>query len=101
MQFLLEDVLRFAAWSADRNPLHVDPDFARQTHFGRQVVHGVLTVLETLRGTALARPVTTLDVEFRGAVFIGVSCTVESQTTADETVVSVTSDGQVVLVVRA
>ena len=49
MRFSSDDVQRFAAWSADRNPLHVDEDFARQTHFGRTIVHGVLTALEAWR----------------------------------------------------
>ena len=52
IQFSPEDVRRFADWSADRNPLHVDGEFARQTHFGQQVVHGVLTVLNALRAAA-------------------------------------------------
>ena len=54
--FSPDDVRQFAAWSADRNPLHVDPVFARQTHFGQQVVHGVLTVLRSLRSVGRRRP---------------------------------------------
>lgn len=36
------DLDRFAALSGDDNPIHVDPAFAAQTHFGRTVAHGML-----------------------------------------------------------
>ena len=48
MRFTRPTVDRFATWSGDRNPLHVDTDFARQTHFGQPIVHGILTVLDSL-----------------------------------------------------
>ncbi len=34
------DVLEFARNSGDRNPLHVDPEYARSTNLGARVVHG-------------------------------------------------------------
>ena len=37
-----EDFRRFADLSGDTNPIHVDPEFARSTHFGRTVSHGML-----------------------------------------------------------
>jgi acyl dehydratase len=39
-----DDVLRFAENSGDFNPLHVDPAYAKQTRFGRQITHGAFQV---------------------------------------------------------
>jgi acyl dehydratase len=35
------DLNRFAALSGDDNPIHVDPEFAARTRFGRTVAHGM------------------------------------------------------------
>lgn len=40
--FSEEDVKKFAALSKDFNPVHLDADFAAQTPFGKQIVHGAL-----------------------------------------------------------
>ena len=37
----IEDIERFAAVSGDYNPLHVDQEYARQSVFGQQIVHGM------------------------------------------------------------
>lgn len=39
---LQEDFDRFARLSGDDNPIHCDPDYARGTHFGATVSHGML-----------------------------------------------------------
>jgi FkbH-like protein len=71
VSFSRDDVLRFAEWSSDRNPLHVDAAYARDTHFGQQVVHGVLTVLTALKdGGGRGGVVRELDIEFRNAVVL-------------------------------
>jgi len=53
-----EDIEAFAALSGDRNPLHVDPAFARQTRFQRPVAHGMLlgAYVSTLVGMHLPGP---------------------------------------------
>ena len=70
MRFSLEDIRRFADWSADRNPLHVDPEFARRTYFGQPIAHGMLSVLGALSraGTWSSDEPLGLDIEFKGAV---------------------------------
>jgi acyl dehydratase len=40
--FNQSDFDRFAALSGDDNPIHVNPDFAAHTKFGRTVAHGML-----------------------------------------------------------
>ncbi len=42
--FTEEEVELFADISGDRNPIHLDADYAAGTEYGRPIVHGVLTV---------------------------------------------------------
>ena len=39
-----EDINMYAEASGDPNPLHLDQDFAADTHFGRIVAHGMLVL---------------------------------------------------------
>jgi acyl dehydratase len=47
--FSQADFDRFARLSGDANPIHVDPEFAGESRFGRTVAHGML-LLTVLRG---------------------------------------------------
>jgi 3-oxoacyl-[acyl-carrier protein] reductase len=76
-----EDVAAFAALTGDYNPLHVDPDYAKTTEFGKQVVHGMLSAsfISTLIGMLLPGPGalwTSQTLNFRGPAFIGDTITV-------------------------
>ena len=92
-------IQRFADWSGDRNPLHVDEGFAGRTFFGRPLAHGVLAALAALRDSGLGdlASLRTLDVEFRGTVYPGRSYAVESDTHDDALSVTVSEDGEPVL----
>lgn len=49
------DVLSFAALTGDSHPIHYDDEYARQTRFGRPVVHGLhLMALTALGATSLS-----------------------------------------------
>ena len=51
-RFTMNDVLAFAAVSGDTNPIHINPEAAKQSHFGKCIVHGWLTA--SLFGTIFA-----------------------------------------------
>ncbi len=52
------DVLIYAEISGDDNPLHVDPEFAKATRFGRQIAHGMLVagLISAVLGCQLPGP---------------------------------------------
>jgi acyl dehydratase len=56
--FSQSDFDRFAALSGDDNPIHVDPEFAARTKFGRTVAHGMFlySVVCSVLGTRLPGP---------------------------------------------
>jgi len=41
-RFVDEDLLIFSELSNDKNPIHLDSNFASKTNFGRKIVHGML-----------------------------------------------------------
>lgn len=53
-----EDVRAFAELSGDRNPLHLDKEFARRSRFGRTIAHGMLSagVISAALGKCLPGP---------------------------------------------
>lgn len=67
-----QDQQRFAALSGDHNPMHVDPVAARRLLTGRQVVHGVHTLLTALELWPADGPVAgwRLDADFLNPVSV-------------------------------
>lgn len=72
------DVMLFAGLSGDYNQLHTDAEFAKGTHFGERVAHGLLGLsiasglasrLGFIEGTAEA--FIGLEWKFRGPILIG------------------------------
>jgi len=83
---------RFAALSGDDNPIHVDPDFAARTRFGRTVAHGMFLYANVRRALGQLAP---------GASQAEQSLLFPAPTYTDEplqlrlTVAEVTADGRV------
>jgi 3-hydroxybutyryl-CoA dehydratase len=57
-QITERDVATFAEISGDKNPLHLDAEYARQTLFGARIAHGAFTfaLISAALGTELPGP---------------------------------------------
>ncbi len=67
-RFISSDEVRaFAELSGDDNPIHVDPEYARHTRFGKPIVHGVY--LMGIVSKVLGR-----DFPGHGSVAVSISC---------------------------
>ena len=71
-----KDIDLFAEVSGDRNPLHMDEEFAKNTPFGQRIAHGALTAsyISSILGNDLPGPgaiFVGLNMRFRRPVFIG------------------------------
>ncbi|MFO0728968.1 MAG: MaoC/PaaZ C-terminal domain-containing protein [Myxococcota bacterium] len=90
--FTQEDFDRFARLSGDDNPIHVDPEFAKRTRFGRTLCHGML-LFSTIdgairRGLAELEPVVEgIELMFPGPTYVGdtMKIQVEVVSTSPET----------------
>lgn len=51
--FTQDDVIRFAEVTGDRNPVHLDPEYAKKTMFKQPIMHGFLSasVFSRILGT--------------------------------------------------
>lgn len=68
------DILLFAGVSGDMNPMHIDDLYAKDTKFGRRLVHGALTASLIPAALTLAFPGSVYIsqyVAFKAPVFIG------------------------------
>jgi hypothetical protein len=48
MRVTQQQVLDFARWTGDCNPIHVDPVAAKESAFGGTICHGMLVLIEAL-----------------------------------------------------
>ncbi len=74
--FYEDDVRQFAEISGDKNPLHLNEEYAAQTRFGKRLVHGMLTagLISAVLGTKLPGEGSiylSQSIKFRAPVFIG------------------------------
>jgi 3-hydroxybutyryl-CoA dehydratase len=81
-----KDIELFAEVSGDRNPLHMDEEYASKTNFGQRIAHGALTAsyISGILGNNLPGPgsiFTGLSMRFRRPVFIGSEVTVRVEVT--------------------
>jgi acyl dehydratase len=80
-----QDVLAFAELTGDRNPVHLDPEFARTTPFRRCIAHGLFGLALVGGMTADAPPTRTIaflglrEWHFRAPIYIGDSIRVRSR----------------------
>ena len=78
------DIMAFAELSGDRHPQHTDPEWARSSHFGGQIAHGLL-VLSYAAGLVPLDPERVMalrrigDAVFKAPVRIGDSIRVEGR----------------------
>ncbi len=65
------DLVRYAGASGDFNPIHVDPELARQVGLPGNILHGLYTMAQVARANTAAaggdpRSLRRLEVQFRG-----------------------------------
>ncbi|MDR1832367.1 MAG: MaoC family dehydratase [Fusobacteriaceae bacterium] len=80
--FREEDVLVFAGFTGDMNPVHINEEFAKTTKFGRRIVHGpyVYTLVGSVLGQQLpggGSVYVSQTLKFKFPVFVGdtITCT--------------------------
>jgi len=93
--FTEQDVVVFSQISGDRNPLHLDEEFAKRTRFGRRIAHGLLTagLISAVLGTRLPGVgciYVSQTLTFRAPVYIG------DEITASAEVIAVSEDKTIV-----
>jgi 3-hydroxybutyryl-CoA dehydratase len=82
-----DDVRTFAAISGDRNPVHLDDDFAAGTMFGKRIAHGTLVgaLISAVLGMLMPGPGTIYlgqTYSFKAPVYIGDEITARLEVSA-------------------
>jgi 3-hydroxybutyryl-CoA dehydratase len=82
-----EDVRTFAQISGDRNPVHLDDEFAAQTFFKQRIAHGALSaaLISAVLGMVMPGPGTiylSQTLSFKAPVYIGEEITARLEVTA-------------------
>ena len=80
--FTAADVTAFAGISLDVNPIHMSDGYAKQTVFGKRIVHGILTsgLISAVLANKLPGPGTIYlgqELRFTAPVFLGDDVTAE------------------------
>ena len=80
--FTEADVAAFAEISLDTNPVHLDDSYAKETIFGKRIVHGILTagLISAAIANRLPGPGTiylSQDLRFTAPVFLGDTITAQ------------------------
>lgn len=80
--FTAADVTAFAGISLDVNPIHMSEGYAKQTVFGKRIVHGILTsgLISAVLANKLPGPGTIYlgqELRFTSPVFLGDDITAE------------------------
>ena len=92
-----DDLQRYAQASGDLNPLHLDPEFARQAGFDDVIVHGMLGMAllgRLLEETFPSNPLQLFRSRFRNIIPLGqsIKCTARlEQRVADSAVLALTA----------
>ncbi len=82
-----EDVRSFADISGDKNPVHLDDDFAAGTMFKKRIAHGALSsaLISAVLGMVMPGPGTiylSQSLNFKAPVYIGEEITARLEVTA-------------------
>jgi acyl dehydratase len=95
--FSEDDVISFAEITGDKNPIHLDEEFASTTRFKHRLVHGILVsgLISTLLGMHLPGPGSiyiSQTLNFRAPVYIN------DRITATGTIISIRTDKPIVTI---
>ena len=77
--FTEEEVFRFAEISTDKNPLHLDKDYGKDSIFGQRIVHGMLVA-------SLFSGLIGMELPGEGSIYLGQNLAFKAPVAIDEQV---------------